>query len=341
MLFRNKINLPKLYFRRYLRITVPLAACIIFTLGFAMQVSDGPLYKSVIGFHSGLCEKWWWTTLLYVGNHINPGAYCFWHSWYLMADMQLYFLSPLILYPLWRFRSQVKTMIPMIFAIASSSIIFIFVSYIRNDLRVSHLSDTNGLKDVLVYSTTFGRIDSWMMGILVGYIMNRIDTKALILPKGVVVAGWTLTASVMTSAIFGQYPLQQEYFEEFPVVANAAYDSLKGISWCLSLGWIILACHLSYGGIVERFLSLSIWLPISKLSFCIYLVHLPLQAIALASIRNPVYYSSSEAVYMFFGNFSVSFFVAFGWALMFEYPVLTIIAILLAKKKASEPILRV
>ena len=299
-----------------------------------MHLSNGPLWKSVNSFHFNLCKQWWWTTLLYVANHVNPGKYCFWHSWYLMVDMQLYFLSPIILYPLWRFRKRVSIMIPMILLIACSTVIFILVSYSKNKLRVSHLSETNGIKDVMVYTTTYGRIDSWMMGILIGYIMYMIEGKIIRLTKAVVISAWTLTALVMATAIFGQYPLQQENFEENPLIADATYDSLKGIAWGLAIGWIILACHLSYGGIVKRFLSLSIWLPISKLSFCIYLVHVPVQTIYTTSVRNPAFFSYFRGLYLFFGIFGTSFIVAFAWALLFEYPILSIIAVFLSKKKS-------
>jgi peptidoglycan/LPS O-acetylase OafA/YrhL len=101
----------------------------------------------------------------------------------------------------------------------------------------------------------------------------------------------------------------------------------------MAIGWIILACHLSYGGIVNKFLSLSFWLPISKLSYCIYLIHLPIQLIYLGTIRQPQFFSNFRAVYKFFGDFGITFFVAFAWALMFEYPTLNIIKILDARKK--------
>lgn len=249
-----------------------------------------------------------------------------------MVDMQLYFLSPMILYPLWRLRKRVVVVISVIFAVASSSVIFVFVMYMLKEFRVSFMSELNNVKEYTIYTVTHGRIDSWMMGILVGFIMHKIQGKTIKMPRTVVTLGWILSVLTMLTVIFSQYPLQQENFKENPLIADAIYDSMKRISWCLSLAWIILACHLSYGGIVKKFLSLPIWLPISKLSFCIYLVHLPVQLVYLASIRTPQFFSNFRAIYKFFGDFGVSFFVAFAWALMFEYPTLNIIAALTPKR---------
>jgi peptidoglycan/LPS O-acetylase OafA/YrhL len=313
--------------KRYFRITVPYAAGILLTLTFFYHFSDGPLWSVITKSSAiGLCEKWWWTSLLYVGNYVNPGQLCFGHSWYLQVDMQLYFLSPIILYPLWRIRRRMKLVIPLIFLIASSSVIFVFVMYMIKEFRVSFMAPNNGEKEFTIYTVTHGRIDSWMMGILVGFIMHSIQGKTIKMPRAVVVVGWILSISTILAVLVSQYPLQQENFMDNPIAADAAYDAFKRIFWCLSLAWIILACHLSYGGIFKRFLSLLIWMPISKLSFCIYLVHLPVQLVYLASIRSPQFFSSFRATYKFFGDFGVSFFVALAWALMFEYPTLNLIS---------------
>lgn len=81
----------------------------------------------------------------------------------------------------------------------------------------------------------------------------------------------------------------------------------------------------------SSYLALPLWMPISKLSYCIYLLHLPLQLIYLSSIRTPQYFTNYRAILKFFGDFSIAFLFAFLWALAFEYPVLNLIAIHLQK----------
>lgn len=322
--------------KRYFRITIPLAALIVFTLGLLANSSSGPLWNTIVERHIRMCEDWWWTTLLYISNHVNPGNYCIFHSWFLNVDMQLFFLSPLILYPLWRLRKQTVIVVLSILLLASTSVVFIFYCYMKYHFRVSHTSPNNSLKDVVVYSTTYGRIDSWMIGILIAFIMHQMEGKRVVLSNKIKLLGWTLTAVVVMTAIFGQYPLQQSNSSEIPFIADAIYESLKGLFWSLSLGWTILACHFSFGGFIKRFLSLPIWLPISKLSFCIYLVHIPLQLIYSASVRNPAYFSHYRTCFLIFGNLGVTFFVAMAWALMFEFPVLTILSVLVSKRRENK-----
>lgn len=323
-----------LYLKRYFRITVPVAAAILFTVSLLYHISNGPLWKPTInGAAITLCEQNWWSTLLYVGNYVSPGELCFGHSWYLMADMQLYFLSPIILYPLWRLRKRTVAVVSLLFLIASSSVIYVFIVFLINDLRVSFLSEIAADREILVYTKTHTRLDSWMMGILVAYIMYRLEGKEVQISKRNAAIGWTLSLLGISAVIFGQYPLHQENFKENLVLADAFYESFKRMSWCLSLGWIIIACHFSIGGFVKQFLSLPIWLPISKLSFCMYLIHVPIQLIYLSSIRSPQFFSNFRAIYKFFGDFGVSFNAAYVWALLFEYPTLNIITFLTAKPK--------
>ena len=73
------------------------------TATWVSLLGNGPMW-----YHAGLaneyCQKYWWTGLLYVANYVNPGQQCMMQSWYLMVDMQLHWLSPLLLVPLWKWR---------------------------------------------------------------------------------------------------------------------------------------------------------------------------------------------------------------------------------------------
>lgn len=224
-------------------------------------------------------------------------------------------------------------MILFILTIASSSVVYILVMYMVHGFRTSLMSDTGSRKEVLVYTTAIGRLGSWMMGILVGYLLHLSEGRTIKMCSKLVALGWILTTGMIAAVIFIQYPLRQENYMNNPLIADALYDAFKPICWGLALGWIILACHVSQGNIVKRFLSLSLWLPISKLSFCIYLVHLPVQAYFLATLRSPVYFTPTNGLYHFYGNFATSFFLAYVWALMFEYPTLKIITILLVRRR--------
>lgn len=53
----------------------------------------------------------------------------------------------------------------------------------------------------------------------------------------------------------------------------AAYSSLSHSVWALGLSWIVVACSTGYGGYVNNILSAPILYPISRTTYCAYLVH--------------------------------------------------------------------
>lgn len=102
-IFRKKLNIPLMYIHRYLRLTPAFAALILFSVSLIRYIGSGPIWPEVTNYVLVRnCEKYWWSALLYVQNYVNPNEMCLGHSWYLSVDMQLFILSPIILYPLWK-----------------------------------------------------------------------------------------------------------------------------------------------------------------------------------------------------------------------------------------------
>lgn len=86
-------------------------------------VGTGPMWYRI--HHQAVvnCEKYWWSSLLYVQNYVNPLnivssqmrhkilflllfpifliQQCITQTWYLSADMQMFWLGPILLYPLY------------------------------------------------------------------------------------------------------------------------------------------------------------------------------------------------------------------------------------------------
>lgn len=94
---------------------------------------DGPYNKQFVDNYAPSCQKYWFSALLHLQNIVNPFDLCLGHTWYLSPDFQLFLLSPLFVYPLWKFGWKFVFPIP-IFAL--SSIAFIFVMSISYHFQV-------------------------------------------------------------------------------------------------------------------------------------------------------------------------------------------------------------
>ena len=69
------------------------------------HLGTGPDWYYVQRISKGVRENWW-AHMLYVNNYVNPNNFsspdnAFGETWYLACDMQMFWLSPLFIYPIW------------------------------------------------------------------------------------------------------------------------------------------------------------------------------------------------------------------------------------------------
>lgn len=123
--------------------------------------------------------------------------------------------------------------------------------------------------------------------------------------------GWTLSLASMFIVIFGSYPFQQLDTKLSPFHFGF-FEGLGRVIWAISLCYIIFACVHGYGGPINRFLAHPFWQPISRLSYSIYLLHLPVIWLTMATAKSPLYFSELTAV-----SHIISLY--FTWVYFFHY----------------------
>ena len=63
--------------------------------------------------------------------------------------------------------------------------------------------------------------------------------------------------------------------------------------------FVVFSCHIGYGGVINVFLSMKFWIPLSRLTFTAYLIHpVVLTVIFFSSSHQPFHYTDiAMAVY--------------------------------------------
>lgn len=112
--------------------------------------------------------------------------------------------------------------------------------------------------------------------------------------------GWICSVTTILTVIFGSYNMHQ-LTTTLPatVFASACFESLGRTFWAASIAWIIFSCEHGSGSSINWLLSLSQWQPLSRLSYCLYLVHMPIQMMFAASAKLPIYFNDIYAVKFF------------------------------------------
>lgn len=160
---------------------------------------------------------------------------------------------------------------------------------------------------------------SWLVGIVAGYYLFHSKGKPMHLNKLSYYCLWIVAALLIIGVIFGPYEAHKPYAQVSQLV-TAVHTTFSNFSWILAIAWITVACCKHPDGIANKFLSHSLWLPISRLSFSIYLVHLHLQYMMIASTKTNVHFSDIEILHSFFGDVGFALVIGLIWYLIYEIP---------------------
>lgn len=124
----------------------------------------------------------------------------------------------------------------------------------------------------------------------------------------------------MPIIVLANYPFNQDV----PIATSLEYgliEPLSHIIWSIAVCYIIFACRYDSGGPVNSFLSLTMWQPLSKLSYMIYLNHYLILLITFYSIETPQYFSELLAFRNYISTFVLATFIAIPMTLAFELPI--------------------
>ncbi|XP_069696172.1 nose resistant to fluoxetine protein 6-like [Periplaneta americana] len=314
--------IPLFYLHRLVRILPTLALLMLLHVTLLGYLGSGPFWNSGHGYIRGVCEDTWWGTLLLIQNWINPERICVTHSWYLMVDMQLHLIAPIFLVLLVALeRKQAHKMVfstvllAMICSFLVNSFLGLQAGYMTGDLATWNQKIRY---DIMALHT---RIPPLMIGMSVGYLFHNHRHEGKIrlnIAEGRKCCGWLLTCACMFFSVFALLPFQQLGYSNH--ILMSLYSSVCHTVWALGIAFIIVVSESNNGGIVQTVLSWKMFQPLGRLTFCFYLVHLPLMMYRSFTVRVPVYFSLFHALSSVFGDVLFSTLLAIVLSLFVEMP---------------------
>ncbi|VDN00408.1 unnamed protein product [Thelazia callipaeda] len=107
-----------------------------------------------------------------------------------------------------------------------------------------------------------------------------------------------------------------------PLFLRALYSALSKFVWSLALAYVTIACFYGFGGPINDFMSLPIWVPLGRLTYCTYLCHfIVLFYIACMSIDVIPFSSIIHTIIIFcVPCCAMSWLVAYWLSILFEMP---------------------
>lgn len=305
--------------RRLIRICVPLFF-VIMCLYLLPRIVTGPDAKG--GFQKLFDEvdRHGWHMLLHTRNFYENTVYdVFVHTWYLSADFQLYVVA----LPTLLILKGHKTALVAAFAVYSFICCAVGTWVVARQHLLPIMIFPGPVVPLLTttmnefYLRPYYHAVCYFSGCMTFLLMA--DFRRAKITKDMQLACWCISVSCGLISVFAKmawYRSPNPVSE--PVTLIVAFSDR--ILWSVFIAWVTLACSSGRGGFIGRFFSWNAFVPLSKLSFGVYLIHLPFMHLMLHASKERVYWSMFNVSTLGFGVLVWSFLLSYLAYLVCEGP---------------------
>ncbi|KAL7646951.1 UNVERIFIED_CONTAM: hypothetical protein RMT77_002208 [Armadillidium vulgare] len=331
-----KIFLKKFTFsllRRIVRLLPSIFTVATFTSTIIRFLGFGPR-SSVLDELSQKCRKYWWKDPLFVDNLIHDDdvkiitkSDCLHHCWYTSIEMQLFLIVPFVFLP--RIYNKLNGFLWLFFLTLMSQIIPLIIMIINEFPPIPFpytAVQENYEYFSKYYEVPWCRSAPWFIGIWTGIILVKYPHKLKRLTKVQVVIGYVVVTIFFILLMFGLYRYnhveKSRHQSEMPTWLAAIYGffSKPILAFCVS--WVVVTCHKNQAWYVNAVLSWWGWQPLSRLTFCMYLVGPVVQIWWASTLYVPIYITYMSEAFRFSGAFFLNFIIAFFLSILVEQPFL-------------------
>ncbi len=246
-------------------------------------------------------------------------------TWYLANDMQFFVISPLFIVLL--FYTPVVAIITIGICLVGCFVATgAIVGYYGFDASFLGLvTPTGGASyNDEIYIKPYARIAPYLVGIILGFLFyKKVRISLGLLYSWLVhILLWCLAIALGVVAVYGLYNTWHGH--TLSTAENVMYITFSRFTWGLALALLVFICHNGYGWVVNSFLSMKLWIPLSRLSFNAYLVHEIVLIVLYGNFRNPVYYTDITMTAYTIATVVLSYGVAGVVAAFVEFPLGTV-----------------
>ncbi|PVD22480.1 hypothetical protein C0Q70_18294 [Pomacea canaliculata] len=192
---------------------------------------------------------------------------------------------------------------------------------------------TNTMDYMDFYVKPYNRMGPYVVGMLAGYFLYRNDCR-LKINKIVNLCAWAVAAACALAVLYGLYGASTG--SPVTLATSAFYNAVQRHVWGACVCWVVVACVTGNGGFVNTILSWPAFVPLSRLTYCIYLLHLMMMELYLLNSDTTFYMNDINVVMFFLSILVVSYMAATVASLAFEAPMMGLEKVLLHRETPDE-----
>ena len=237
-------------------------------------------------------------------------------------DSQFFIFAPLIIWTLWR-HEKVGLILSGILTVGATVIPFALAW--MNDYPFSpYMTEGGSGADRYMgnfYVVPWCRFQPYIVGIVLGFFLHKMRKQPELKINTVALTWiWSIAFAVGAIVIYGLVPYQMNMGAGSSTAERAFYNGFHRLAWAICLSWVILACVKGAGGPVNSILSWRAWVPLARMSYCIYLVHLTVIPYYGSLASYTVTISHPLCIYFVLFILGVSIAISYVCVMVFEAP---------------------
>ena len=168
-----------------------------------------------------------------------------------------------------------------------------------------------------LYTKPYARAGAYLIGLLVGLFLA--EERQMHLSRCRRVVAYAVTALLLLLVLFGKYHSQADK------LSDAFYNSLSRVAWAFVVCLIVILNTGSRqssgsGSLIHSFLSFACFVPLSKLTYCAYLIHPLVINFYYRTLQEPLIYTGAGMLSIYASNVVMVFLVSLPVYLVFEAP---------------------
>ncbi|KAF2891101.1 hypothetical protein ILUMI_14284 [Ignelater luminosus] len=221
------------------------------------------------------------------------------HSWYLPCDFHFFILGIIVAMLLNKHKRIGFSLLVFLFILSVIIPFALTVVYLRPALLQFYPDALRAPKSHpdfrLTYTKSHTRAVPYIVGMFAGYIyyrlknttknLSRISSHALTLGSFLL-----LFATVVTGSIF------YDRYHEYNAIESGAYAGLHRVAWSIGTVGLLFSASYGHATVLKSVLSWSPWIPLGKLVYGAYLIHMTFQLRSVAMSTTPQYFTYFDVV---------------------------------------------
>jgi len=191
-----------------------------------------------------------------------------------------------------------------------------------------------------IFIKPYMRWNAYLIGIFIGYVIRRTDKSRSAmglkyLQMGPIsIIAWAVIVALCSTLVYGLHNFASGH--GMNQAAIIIYASFARTIWSLAIGILLLLLLRTKGGLAKWFLTWPIWIPLSRLTYCAFLLHSMTSVFFYGTAKEWLQFNFGNMIYFWLSTLIISYGLGLIAYLCVEAPSITIGRLFFARPVTEE-----